>query len=128
MAVVTKVELPSLTITVNKPPILSIELLHSLNRLIVTLDSEFSNTTQFFDIRDRIANIIRPPKPEIGTLCRIGNQVMVSQCSKQELLEFVHTIQVPVQALHTAGFLTGEQVDNITTYVRCLALRPSKIS
>jgi hypothetical protein len=126
MTAVTKVEFPSLEIMVNQPPILSIELLHTLNRLIVTLDIEFSNTAQFFNIRKRIANIIRPLQPEIGVLCLYNNQVMVSQCSKQELLEFVHTVQVPVQALHTAGFLTDEHVEKITNFVYCNILRPSK--
>lgn len=140
MTAITKVDSPSLTIMVNRPPIASIELSSTLNRLTVTMDIEFSNTTQFYDIRDRIADILRP-KPEDGVLSIERNRVTVSQCNNilNNLLElyqkfpgvnkwhedkltnqgFVHTVQMPVQALHTAGLLTDEQVNNITTYVRC---------
>lgn len=143
MAVVTKVEPSSLKIEVHRSSISYIELPSTLTQLIVTLDIES------LEISRRIGAIIRPPKPEGGNLFLLCNKVEISPCHNiqnklQEIYQkfpglngwyeeelrdqgFVHTIQAPIKALHTAGFLTDEQVDNITTYVLCHTLRPSKV-
>ena len=135
MAVITKVEPTSLKIEVNKPPISYIELPSTLTQLTVTLSVES------LEISRLIGNIIKPPKPEGGNVYLFCNKVELSPCHNiqnelQRIYEkfpgskgwyeeevrdkgFVHTVQVPVKVLHAAGFLTDEQVKDITAFVHC---------
>lgn len=131
----------SLRVDVNRSPIAYITIPSSLECLEVTLDIEFSQTSEFREVRERVASIVRPPKPEIGILCMSKNKVEVSACRdvKAELhkcrkkfpddsgrwyyddlveQDLEHTVQMPVQALHQAGFITADQVEKISSFVR----------
>jgi hypothetical protein len=128
----------SLKIDINRSPILAIELPRSLEKLIITLDIEFSPTSYFRELILRIASIVQPPGPEIGVMMSSHNKIKVCGCCNiQEELDIaekvsglnesylekfkeqglVHTIQVPVNALRAAGFLNDEQVEKITSFV-----------
>lgn len=141
MAGITKVDPTSLKIEVNRSPISYIELPSTLEKLTVTLTIDQSlKPNQQNPATWRIMDIIHPPKqqqPHVGQLYGFYNQsVVVTECCNiqkslqkfephkdpyyEELRDqgFVHTVQVPVKALHAAGFLTDEQVKTISSFVQ----------
>ena len=132
MAAIATTVANALRVDVNRSPIAYITIPSSLECLEVTLDIEFSQTSEFREVRERIASIVQPPKPEVGILCKSYNTVEVFACRDvkaelqknrsyyDDLIEqgVEHTVQMPVQALHQAGFITADQVEKISSFVR----------
>ncbi len=134
MAAIAPTVASSLRVDVNRSPIAYITIPSSLERLIVTLDREFSRAQDFHEVRERIASIVQPLKPEVGILCKSYNTVEVFACRdvKAELQKDTsrsyyddlieqgveHTVQMPVKALHQAEFINADQVQKIFSFVR----------
>lgn len=129
-----------LRIDVNKSPIAYITISSSLDRLSITMDREFSNTGDFYQARSRVASMVKPVHADVGIVSMRDSIVEVSACKdvQAELDELhaqnptpdrwyfhelkdqgiVHTVQVPTQALQQAEFITLEQVEKISSFVR----------
>jgi hypothetical protein len=140
MAAIPSAGTSPLRIDVNKSPIAYITIPSSLDRLSVIMDSEYSKTSDFYETRSRVALMVKPAHTDVGIVTMRHSIVEVCACKdvQAELdklheqsptidrwyfddlkdQRIVHTVQVPVQALHQEGFITSEQVERISSFVR----------